>query len=62
MYTYLGENGTLTTPIFLKDIYSIKKIKLIAASGCKLTKDYNSFYSSVIIPEAEINEWHEIPA
>ena len=29
-YTYLGENGTLTSPIHLLGIYSIKKYELIA--------------------------------
>lgn len=62
VYTYLGENGTLTTPILLKDIYKIKKIKLIADSGKKLTKDYENYYFSIVIPEEDINEWYEVPA
>ena len=62
VYTYLGENGTLTTPILLKDIYKIKKIKLIADSGKKLTKDHQNYCFSTIIPEEEINEWYEVPA
>ena len=38
-YTYLGTNGTLTTPIHLEGIYSVKKIVLTADEGKKLTKD-----------------------
>ena len=36
-YTYLGENGTITTPVFLEGIYSIKKYRLIADKNKKLT-------------------------
>ena len=39
LYTYLGTNGTLTTPIHLEDIYYVRKIKLIADDKKLITKD-----------------------
>ena len=30
LYTYLGTNGTLTTPIHLEDIYYVRKYRLWA--------------------------------
>jgi hypothetical protein len=32
-YLYLGENGTVLTPIKLEGIYSVKKYLLIAEEG-----------------------------
>lgn len=43
VYTYLGQNGVLTTPIFLEGIYSVKKIELIADQYKILTKDGINF-------------------
>ena len=37
LYTYLGTNGTITSPVFLEGIYSVKKIRLMAAEGKWLT-------------------------
>ena len=60
LYQYLGTNGTLLTPIHLEGIYSVKKIKLTAESGKHLTKDYNTFYNSIIIPANEVDERIEV--
>lgn len=60
LYQYLGTNGTLLTPIHLEGIYSVKKVKLTAEKGKRLTKDYNTFYNSIIVPEKEVSEWLEI--
>lgn len=60
-YTYLGTNGTLTTPIYLEGIYSVKKITLIAENNKKLTKDFINFFDKVIVnTEEEINLWQEV--
>jgi hypothetical protein len=37
LYTYLGTNGTITSPVFLEGIYSVKKIRLMAAEDKWLT-------------------------
>ena len=39
MYTYLGTNGTICSPVHLEDVYYIRKMKLIADAGKILTKD-----------------------
>ena len=59
-YTYLGTNGTLTTPIHLKDIYNIKTYLLISEADKLLTKDGINTYARISIPEEELSEWYEI--
>ena len=60
LYTYLGTNGTITSPVHLEDIYYVKKYKLIADRNKRLTKDNKNFYEEVLISEDELNEWHEV--
>ena len=60
VYTYLGQNGVLTTPIFLEGIYSVKKIELIADQYKILTKDGINFQKSVTIFPQELEEWYEV--
>ena len=59
LYTYLGTNGTITSPIYLEGIYSVKQIRLMAAEGKWLTDGYN-IYNSIIIPESDLDKWYEI--
>lgn len=59
LYQYLGTNGTILSPIHLEDIYFIRKLKLVADDGKKLTRDGKNFVFSVIIPEEELDEWVE---
>lgn len=58
-YTYLGENGILTTPIFLPNVPCIKKVSLKASPGKKLKKD-DIIVTNITVLESEINEWTEI--
>lgn len=60
LYTYLGTNGTITTPIHLENIYSVVKYRLTAEEGYLLTKDNKTFTDSVVVPENEMSRWHEI--
>ena len=60
LYEYLGTNGVICTPVFLENIYHVKKIKLTAEKGKLLTKDHKHFRTSVIIPESEVNLWYEV--
>lgn len=60
IYTYLGTNGTLSTPIYLEGIYSVKNYSLIADEDKLLTKDGINTYGHVTVPENEINQWYEI--
>lgn len=61
LYTYLGTNGTLTTPIHLEGIYSIEEIVLTAELNKALTNDGgNTLVSSVKVLKNEVNDWVEI--
>ena len=60
LYEYLGTNGTVLTPVHLEDIYYVRKFKLQADNGKKLTKDGKNKVISIIIPEEELEEWQEV--
>lgn len=60
LYTYLGTNGTITTPIHIEDTYYIRKLRLIAEEGKVLTKDNINYRYSTIIPEEDEDLWIEI--
>ena len=60
IYTYLGTNGTISTPIHLEGIYSVKNYSLIADKNKLLTKDGIKFYEGITVPENELDQWYEI--
>lgn len=60
-YLYLGENGSILSPVKLTEILCVKKYKLIADSEYQLTKDGIHFYKTVVVPESEVSQWYEIP-
>lgn len=60
LYEYLGTNGTILSPIHLEDIYYVRKLKLQADNGMRLTKDGKTFVKTVVIPEEELDEWQEV--
>lgn len=60
LYTYLGTNGTICSPVHLEGIYYIRKIKLYAAVGKKLTNDGKTFCKTVTVAENEVDNWYEI--
>lgn len=62
MYTYLGENGTVASPILLSGIYSVQKYRLIANDDKQLTKDGKTFYKEVTVPVADVDNWYEVDA
>ena len=62
LYTYLGTNGTSTSPVHLEDVYYIRKIRLNAGVNKALTKDNKNFVSSVIVSEDEVDLWKEVKA
>lgn len=59
-YTYLGTNGTITSPVHLEDIYYIRTIQLCAEDGYKLTKNNKDFYYSIRVPEEDVPNWKEV--
>ena len=60
LYTYLGTNGTICSPVHLEDIYYIRSYRLTADQGKRLTKDGKTYHSSVVIPEEDLSLWKEV--
>ena len=60
IYSYLGTNGVINSPVHLEGIYSVKKIRLKAEKGKVITKDGVNFFNSVVVPENEVDQWTEI--
>lgn len=60
IYTYLGTNGTITSPVHLEGIYSVVKYKLLPEEGYKLTNDGVSYYEVVEVEESDIPNWYEV--
>ena len=60
LYTYLGTNGTITSPVHLEDIYYIRKVRLTADAGKQLTKEDVNYSSVVTLPEEEVDLWKEV--
>jgi hypothetical protein len=59
-YTYMGTNGTITSPVHLEDMYYIRKIMLFADEGYSLTRNYKNYFQSMLVPEDEVDQWVEI--
>ena len=60
LYTYLGTNGTITSPIHLEDIYYTRSVRLIADRKKVLTQDCKNFFYTVTVPEDEVSLWREV--
>lgn len=59
IYRYLGTNGVIESPVFLEDVYSVRLLRLKADNG-KLLSNGERVALSVLIPENELSQWHEI--
>jgi hypothetical protein len=60
LYTYLGTNGTICSPVHLEDVYYIRKYRLTADQGKRLTCDGKTYHDTVVIPEADLPLWKEV--
>lgn len=58
-YTYLGTNGTITSPIHLEGIYSVKNYRLIADEDKYLTNG-QTYVKVVTVSEMELPLWEEV--
>lgn len=58
-YTYLGTNGTITSPVHLENIYSIINYRLVAEEGKVLTNGEHQV-KVITVPEKEVSLWREI--
>ena len=60
LYHYIGTNGTILSPVHLEDAYYIRKIRLVADEGKRLTKNGEKYVTSVTIPEEDEENWREV--
>lgn len=60
IYTYLGTNGIITSPVHLEDIYYTLKYRLEADANKFLTKDGQTLVKMITIPADEVDEWKEV--
>lgn len=58
-YTYLGTNGTITSPVHLEDVYYTVKYRLVADKDCVLTNGVVTV-KTVTVPVEEVPNWKEI--
>lgn len=59
LFVYLGDNGTITTGVYLPGTPCVKKYQLIADKK-KLLTDGSKKVSTIIIPERDLDNWYEI--
>lgn len=59
LYTYLGENGTITSPIYLPDVSHITKYCLTADKDKMLTNG-EIVTKTRIVTERDLPNWYEI--
>lgn len=60
LYTYLGTNGTIVSPVHLEDVYYTRSYQLRADEGKLLTKDGKYFYHQVKVSEDDLENWSEV--
>ena len=60
LYTYLGTNGTVTTPIHLEGVPAMVKIRIKPEIGKKLTDGKTVATDAVVVSESEVANWKEI--
>lgn len=56
LYTYLGTNGTITSPVHLEGIYYVLKYRLEADANKFLTKDDKNYVKMVTVSEDEVDQ------
>jgi hypothetical protein len=60
LYLYLGTNGSILSPVHLEDTYYVRRIRLFAEEGKKLTKDNVNFVQAVTVSEEDEPNWKEV--
>lgn len=61
LYTYLGLNGTVTTPIQLQNVPAIINVRLRADDGKVLTNDGGISTAEIVtVPLGDVENWLEI--
>lgn len=59
LFVYLGDNGTITTGVYLPGTPCVKKYQLTAGKNKLLTNGIKKV-STIIIPERDLDNWYEI--
>lgn len=60
IYTYFGENGSITSPVkLLGQPMFAKKYLLTAEEGKLLTSDYKEFFKTKMVTEEDSPNWVE---
>lgn len=61
IYTYLGTNGIITSPVHLEGIYYTVKYRLEASANKYLTNDDGeTLVKMVTVPADEVDNWKEV--
>lgn len=61
IYTYLGTNGIITSPVHLEDIYYVLKYRLEADANKMLSNDGGITLMKMITVSAdEVDQWKEV--
>lgn len=60
VYTYLGKNGILCTPVRIEGAISLKSVRLMAEDNHILTNGTDR-RKMVEVPEDEVDLWEEVP-
>jgi len=61
LYTYLGTNGTITSPVHLEDIYYVLRYRLEAEQNKMLTNnDGKTLVKKVLVSADEVDQWKEV--
>lgn len=60
LYTYLGTNGIVTTPVHLEGITAMKKYRIRPEQGKSLTNGTITTTESVVCSEEEVSTWKEV--
>lgn len=61
LYTYLGTNGTVTTPIHLEGVPAMIQYRL-KADADKVLTDGSRQTTSATVLEADLSKWKEVKA
>lgn len=59
-YVYLGENGSVLTPVKIEGVPCVEKYRLVADEGYQLTRDNVNFVSTITVSKNEVSKWHEV--
>lgn len=60
LYTYVGTNGTITSPVYLPEVPAIVKLRARPAAGKTLVHVNGATSKLVITTDEDLNNWKEV--